>query len=79
MHSKRDNIKNMSNDKADDVIEEHFELFHRRYKIDLETTMIGSDFIFHCAELLCYKYCKINLNCVGSYADSSNWIKNRKQ
>lgn len=79
MYSKRDNIENMSNDKADDVIEENFELFHPRYKIDLETTMIGRDLIFHCVDLLCYKYCKINLNCVVSYADSSYWIKNRKQ
>ena len=37
--------------------------------------MKGSDFIFDCVHLLCYKCHKINLNCNKSYVDSPDWIK----
>ena len=34
--------------------------------------------MFDCAYLLYYKCHKINLNCVGSYIDSTDWIKKVK-
>ena len=37
MHSKRDNIEIMINDKADKVAEELFQLHLSRYQIGLET------------------------------------------
>ena len=42
----------MINDKADKVIEEHFQSLLSRYQIDLETSMSGSHFIFDCVHLL---------------------------
>ena len=40
--------------------------------------MNGSNFVFHCAHLLHYKYCKINPNSDASNIDSSDWITNKK-
>ena len=40
--------------------------------------MKGSSFIFNHVHLLYYKCHKVNLNCVGSYIDSPDWIKNKK-
>ena len=37
--------------------------------------MKGSDFIFNCANWLYFKCHKINLNRDGSYIDSADWIK----
>ena len=47
MHLKSDNIEIMINDKADEVIEEHFS----RYKIGLETSMKDGEFAFDCVLL----------------------------
>ena len=41
--------------------------------------MRGSDFVFGCVQLLYYKCHKINPNLGGSYIDSPDWIKNKKQ
>ena len=60
MHSKSDNIEIMNNDKPEEVIEELFQSLLYRYQIGLETSMIGSDFIFDYVCLLHYKCHKIN-------------------
>ena len=52
----------MINNKADKVTEELFQSLLFRYKIRLETSMGGSDFIFDCVHLLCYKCHKKILN-----------------
>ena len=44
----------------------------------METSIRGNGFMFDCAYLLYYKCHKINLNCVGSYIDSTDWIKKVK-
>ena len=59
MHSKSDNIEIMINDK---ILEELFQSLLNSYWIGLETSLIGSDFIFHCVDLLYYKYQKNRLN-----------------
>ena len=38
----------------------------------------GSEFVFDYVPLLYYKCRKINLNRVGSYIDSPDWIKSKK-
>ena len=48
MHSKSDNIKIMSNDKADEVIEELFQSLLSRYQVGLEASMKVSDFVCNC-------------------------------
>ena len=74
MHSKRENIEIMINDKADKIIRELFDSLKNRYQNNLES-MKGSEFIFDCIHLLYYKCHKINLNCGGSCIDSAVWIK----
>ena len=54
MHSKSNYIEIMINDKADEVIEELFQSLLSRYRIGLETSMKGSDFIFDCVHLIYY-------------------------
>ena len=66
MHSKSDNIKIMTNDKVDEVIEELFQSFLLRYQVGLETPMKDSSFIFDHVHLLYYKCDKINPNSGGS-------------
>ena len=65
-------------DKADDVTEELFQSLISRYQIGLETSMIGSDFIFDCVHLLYHKFHKTNFKRGGSYVDSPDWIKNKE-
>ena len=40
--------------------------------------MRANDFVLDYVQLLYYNFHKINLNCGGSYIDSTNWIKNKK-
>ena len=65
MHSKRNDIEIMINDKADEVIEALFQSILSRYQTPLETSiksMKGSAFIFDCVHLLYYKCHKIKPN-----------------
>ena len=52
MHSKKDNVEIMINDKADKVIEELSQSLLSRYQIGLETSMKGSELFFACLHLL---------------------------
>ena len=67
----------MINDETDKVIKELFDLVKNRYQNSLES-MKGSEFAFNYFQLLYYKCHRINPNCVGSYTDSPDWIKNNK-
>ena len=78
MHLNLDIIEIVIYDKAGEVVQELFESLHSRYQIGLDASIKGSDFIFYCINLLHYKCCKINLKRGGSYVDSPNWIKNKK-
>ena len=63
---------------ANEVIGELFEKLLSRYKICLDTTMRGSDFIFDCVNLKYHKCLKINFKCSVSYTDSLDCLKNKK-
>ena len=52
MHLKSDNMQVMTYDKANEVIEEFFDLLLSRYQIGLETSMKGINFIFDLVKLL---------------------------
>ena len=41
--------------------------------------MRGSDFIFNSVQLMYYKCHKVNFRGGGSYVDSPDWIKNKKE
>ena len=70
----------MSNDNANEVVNELSESLLWRYQICLETSMREreSDFIFDSVRLLFYKCHKINIKHGGSYIDSPVWIKKEK-
>ena len=65
MHSQSNNKEIKINDKADEVIENFLKSLLNRYHINLELSMRGSNFIFDCVHLLCYKYYRINPKCGG--------------
>ena len=69
----------MTNDKAGEVMDEIFQSLLSRYQIRLEISMKGSDFIFDCVPLLCYKCHKINFKPGRPYIDSPDYIKIKKQ
>ena len=62
MHSKSDKMELMTNEKADEVVEEFFKSFLDRYQINLEKLMKGSEFVFDYVHRWYYKYHKINPN-----------------
>ena len=69
----------MINNKADEVIEKRFESLLKKYQTGSETSMRGNDFIFDSVDLLCCKCHKINFKQGGSYIDSHDGIKAKKQ
>ena len=52
MHSKSNNIKIMSYNDANEVVDELFESLCSRYQDNLEKSMRGSDFLFDSVQLL---------------------------
>ena len=78
MHSKSDNIEFMSGTETNDVINELFKSFLRKYQEGLETEMNGSSFVFERVGLLEYHLHKISLNRGGSYIDCPARLKNKK-
>ena len=62
MYTKSDNITIMSGIETDDVINELFTSFRRRYQEGLQTKMKGSSFTFEHIDLLEYHLHKISLN-----------------
>ena len=77
MHTKSDNITIMSGIETEDVINELFNTFRKRYQEGLETKMKGSSFRFERIDLLEYHLHKISLNRGSSYIKSPTWIKNK--
>ena len=70
IHLKSDNKEIIINHKADEAVEELFELLLNRYQINFQESMKGSEFVFNYVSLLYYKCHKINPNCGGLYVDS---------
>ena len=69
----------MSYDNVNDIVDELFESLRSRYQVNLETSTEGSDFIFNSGQLLWYKCHRINFRRGGSYIDSPDWMKKKKQ
>ena len=79
MNSKSDNVEIMMGIETDDIINELFESFLKKYQEGLETKMReGSNFVFESVDLLYYSLHKISLNRGASYIDSPEWLKNKK-
>ena len=78
MHTKSDNIQIMRGIETNDIINEYFESFLKRYQEGFETKMKGSSFIFESVDLLYYQLHKISLKRRASYIDSPHWIRAKK-
>ena len=61
MYSKSDNITIMMGSETDDVINDLFNTFRKRYQEGLETKMRGSSFTFERIDLLEYHLHKISM------------------
>ena len=79
MHSISNNIKFISCNDANEVVDELFDSLRSRYQNNLERTMRGSIFTFGSVQLLDCKCHKINFRRGGSYIDSPERIKKRKK
>ena len=64
---------------TDEVIEKPFESLLERYLEGLEESMRGSEFIFDSVDALYCNLNKISLNRCGSYIDSPEWLKVKRQ
>ena len=78
MDTRSDNIEIMIGDDNDDVIEELFKSFLKRYEENLQNKMRGSEFEFDGVNFLYYDFNKISINRGGSYIDSPKWLKDKK-
>ena len=78
MHLISDNIEIIINDQADEVVKQLFDSLKNRYQNNLESVK-GSELVFDYIQLLYYKFHKINQNRGGSYIDSPDWIKKKKE
>ena len=78
MHSTSVNIKFTPYNNENEVVNELFDLLRLKYQDNLNTSMRGSDFIFDSVQPMYYKCHKVNYKRGGSYIDSPNWIKNKK-
>ena len=67
IHAKSDNIEIMNDTETNDIINELFKSFLRRYQEGLGTRMKGSNLVFYRVDLLYYILYKISLNRGGSY------------
>ena len=77
MHTKSDNITIMRGVENEDIFNELFNTFCKKYQEGLETRMRGSSFTFERIDLLEYHLHKISLNRGSSYIESPQWIKNK--
>ena len=79
IHSKSDNIEILIGNETDEIIEDLSDSFLQRYQNGLEESMRGSEFVFDNVDLLYYKLHKIILDRGGSYIDSPEWLKIKRQ
>ena len=77
MYSTSDSVKCTPYNDANEVFNELFESLCSKYLNTLETSMRGSDFIFHSVQLIYYKCHKVNFKRDCSYIGSPDWIKNK--
>ena len=70
MHSKSNNIKFMSYNNANKVVDDLIDSLSLRYQANLETSVRGSEFIFDSVQLMHYKCQRVNFRRCCSYIDS---------
>ena len=75
MYTQSDNVEILIGTETDDVSNELFKSFFKKYQKGLETKIKGSEFVFDSIGLLYYRLHKISLNRGGSYIDSAEMAK----
>ena len=78
MHTKSDNIEILMGTETNDIINELFEYFLKKYQEGFETKMKGGEFVFESVDLLYYSFHKITLKRSGSYVKSPEWLRNKR-
>ena len=79
MRTKINNIEIMTGNETYQIIEELFESLLQKYQEKLDEKIKGSEFVFGSIDLLHYNLHKISLNRRGSYIDSPNGQKIKRQ
>ena len=77
MYSKGHNIEIMEGEETDEIIKELHKSLSQKNQQGLEESMRGSKFIWDSVDFLYYHLQKIGLKRVGSYINSSEWLKNK--
>ena len=78
MHTKSGNIEILMGTETNDMINELFEYFLKKYEEGFETKMKGSEFVSESVDLLYYSLHKITLKRSGSYVKSPEWLRNKR-
>ena len=78
MRAKSNTVKIMMGSETDEIIEELFKFFLKKYQEGLEESMRGSKIIFDSVDALLHDLNKISLSRGGSYIDYPKWLKNKK-
>ena len=77
MHTKSDNIAVIRGVETEDIINELFNTFRKKYQEQLDIKMKGSSYTFQHVDLLEYHLHKISLSRGSSYIESPEWIQNK--
>ena len=78
MYTKSNNAEIMMGSETDEIVEDFFESFLKKYQEGLEESMRGSEFMYDSVDALHYNHNKVSLSRGGSYIDSPKWLKNKK-
>ena len=78
MYSKGHNIEIMEGEETDEIIKELHKSLSQKNQQGLEESMRGSKFIWDSVDFLYYHLQKMGFKRVGSYINSSEWLKNKK-
>ena len=78
MYSKGHNIEIMEGEETDEIIKELHKSLLQKNQEGLKESMRGSKFIWNRVDFLYYHLQKIGLKRVGSYINSSEWLKSKK-
>lgn len=74
LHNKSGDAEIMIRKDTDEIIREIFDLLLDRFQAGVE----GTGFVLNIVDELHYNSRTINLKCVGSYTDSSEWVRSKK-
>ena len=78
MHTKSNNVEIMMSSETDEITEDLFESFLRKYQEGLEESMRRNEFAYDSVDTLYHNLNKVSLSRGRSYIDCAKWLKNKK-